>query len=148
MLLLLLQVTTTTPAAPQLKWDGIVDVYADAGAPRAPSGLRTWMTQPRDDRSIALNLAAVGATWSTDKVRARFSVQAGTSVVANYAGEPDPLGVRMIEEGYVGVHATKSLWVDAGIFGSAIGMEAWRTTEDPTYTRSLTADYTPYYSAG
>ena len=148
MLFLLLQVAASPPAAPTLKWDGVVDVYADAGSPRAPGGIRPWLTQPRDDRSFALNLAAVGATWTAERVRARVSVQSGTSVVANYAGEADPAGVRMIEEGYVGVRPSSGVWVDAGIFSSAIGMESWRTTENPTYTRSLTADYTPYYSAG
>lgn len=148
MFLLLLQVVTTRPAPPALAWDGVIDVYGDAGSPRSPGGLRTWMTQPRADRAFALNLAALGATWTADRVRARVSIQGGSSVVANYAGEPDPEGVRMFEEAYVGARAGKSLWIDAGIFGSAIGMESWRSTEDPTYTRSLTGDLTPYYSAG
>ncbi|HWA41292.1 MAG TPA: porin, partial [Gemmatimonadales bacterium] len=148
MLFLLLQVATAQPAAPTLKWDAIVDVYADAGSPQAPGGIRTWMTQPREDRSFALNLAAIGATWTADRVHARFAVQSGSSVVANYAGEPDPTGVRMIEEAYVGARAAEGLWIDAGIFYSAIGMESWRSTDNATYTRSLTADYTPYYSAG
>jgi hypothetical protein len=148
MLLLFLQVATARPAAPTLTWDAIVDIYADAGSPEAPGGIRTWMTQPREDRSFALNLAAIGATWTADRVHARVAVQSGSSVVANYAGEPDPTGVRMIEEAYVGARAAERLWLDAGIFASAIGMESWRSTDDPTYTRSLTADYTPYYSAG
>lgn len=148
MFLLLLQVAAAHPASPTLVWDGVLDVYADAGAPRSPGGIRTWMTQPRADRAFALNLAALGATWTADRARARVSLQSGSSVVANYASEPDPAGVRMIEEAYVGARAGKAVWIDAGIFGSAIGMEAWRSTENPTYTRSLTGDYTPYYSAG
>lgn len=148
MLLLLLQVAAATPAAPVLTWDGMLDVYADAGVPRSAGGIRTWMTQPRADRAFALNLAALGATWTADRARARVSLQSGSSVVANYAGEPDPEGVRMIEEAYVGARAGKALWIDAGIFSSAIGMETWRSTENPTYTRSLMGDYTPYYSAG
>jgi hypothetical protein len=147
MLLLLLQLVAE-PRAPALRFDGIVDVYIDAGAAPLPGQTRTWLTQPREDRSFGLNLAALGITREWDRAHIRLALQTGSSVVANYAGEPDPEAVRMVEEGYVGVRAARELWIDAGIFSSAIGMEGWRSTENPTYTRSLSAEYTPYYSAG
>ena len=40
------------------------------------------------------------------------------------------------------------LWVDGGVFFSHIGQESWISRDNPTYTRSFTAEYTPYYSSG
>jgi hypothetical protein len=53
-----------------------------------------------------------------------------------------------MQEAYVGVRAAESLWIDGGIFFSPIGFESWISLDNPTYTRSLTADYTPYYLSG
>ena len=145
MFLFLLQVVTEPPA---LRFDGVVDVYASVGDPAPGGGVRSWLTQPREDRAFALNLATLGVTRTSGSTRLRLALQTGSSVVANYAGENDPTAVRPVEEAYVGLRPTPALWLDAGIFGSAIGQESWRSTENPTYTRSLTAEYTPYYSAG
>lgn len=41
-----------------------------------------------------------------------------------------------------------SLWVDAGIFFSNVGMEGWISSDNVTYTRSLVAEYSPYYQSG
>jgi hypothetical protein len=43
---------------------------------------------------------------------------------------------------------TPSLWVDGGIFYSHMGLESWASKDNLTYTRSLTAEYSPYYSSG
>jgi hypothetical protein len=46
------------------------------------------------------------------------------------------------------VRLTENLWVDGGIFFSHIGMESWISRDNPQLTRSLVADYSPYYSSG
>jgi hypothetical protein len=38
--------------------------------------------------------------------------------------------------------------VDAGIYLSHIGQESWISRDNPTYSRSLIADYSPYYETG
>jgi hypothetical protein len=38
--------------------------------------------------------------------------------------------------------------VDGGIFLSHIGMENWTSRDNPTYTRSLSFDFTPAYESG
>jgi hypothetical protein len=38
--------------------------------------------------------------------------------------------------------------VDGGVYLSYIGWESWISRDNPTYTRSLVADYTPYYLSG
>src|SRR5581483_2607069 len=88
------------------------------------------------------------------RVRGRLALQAGTSVQSNYAGEPTngaisgPTLARHIQEATAGFLVTRGLWVDAGIYLSHIGQESWISRDNPTYTRSLIADYTPYYEAG
>ncbi|HEX5830416.1 MAG TPA: outer membrane beta-barrel protein [Gemmatimonadaceae bacterium] len=79
---------------------------------------------------------------------------AGTSVQANHAAEPTngavsgPELARLLQEAYAGYQLTSTLWVDGGIFHSNVGMESWVSRDNPTYTRSLVADFPPYYAAG
>ena len=79
---------------------------------------------------------------------------AGTSVQSNYAGEPTsgqvsgPSLARLIQEATAGVKLGDNVWVDGGIFYSNAGMEGWASRDNPTYSRSLVADYSPYYSSG
>ena len=42
----------------------------------------------------------------------------------------------------------QTMWIDAGIFFSHIGSESWISRDNPTNTRSLAADFTPYYETG
>jgi hypothetical protein len=75
-------------------------------------------------------------------------------VQSNYAGEPaigtvsGPSLSRFIQEAVAGYQITPSLWVDGGIFLSHIGMEGFVSRDNLTYTRSLSADFTPYYESG
>ncbi len=70
---------------------------------------------------------------------------------SNYAGEPTkgsvsgPSLARIIQEAVVGLRLRQNVWVDAGVFYAHMGMESWASRDNPTYTRSLVADYSPYY---
>jgi hypothetical protein len=133
---------------------GFLDVYYAWDFNRPPSLDRAYTTQPARHDEFNVNLADVALWLSRPTVHARLALQAGTSVQANYAGEPRVGSVsgpdlsRLLQEAYVGVRATRSLWVDAGVFYSNIGQESWASRDNPTYSRSLIADYSPYYSAG
>lgn len=115
---------------------------------------RSYTTQPARHNEFNVNLAFVEATLSGPRVRGRLALQAGTSVHANYAGEPTmgavsgPALSRHIQEAVAGYRLADALWIDAGVFFSNVGMESWISRDNPTYTRSLVADYSPYYSAG
>jgi hypothetical protein len=54
----------------------------------------------------------------------------------------------MFQEAYVGKRIGENTWIDAGIFLASIGAESWISKDNYTYTRSLNADYVPYYSTG
>lgn len=137
-----------------------VDSYYawDFGRPptidRSFAGGASFTTQPARHNEFNVNLAFVEATLSATTRRGRVALQAGTSVQSNYSGEPingqasGPALARMIQEATVGVKLADGLWVDGGIFFSHMGLEGWISRDNPTYTRSLVAEYSPYYQAG
>lgn len=133
---------------------GFLDTYFayDAGRPRTLD--RAYTTQPARHNEFNVNLAFVELGLSGPRVHGRFALQAGTSVQSNYAGEPRVGSVsgpdlgRLLQEAYVGYEVKPGFWVDGGVFYSNVGMEGWVSRDNPIYTRSLVADYSPYYSAG
>ncbi len=131
-----------------------VDAYYAYDLGRPPDFDRAFTTQPARANEFNVNLAHVEARFSGDRVRGRLALQAGTSVQSNYAAEPatgavsGPSLARHLQEAYAGYQVTPALWVDAGIFFSNAGAEGWISADNLTYTRSLVADYSPYYSAG
>ena len=137
-----------------------VDTYYawDFGRPpardRAFAGGALFTTQPARHDEFNVNLAFLEARLEGADARARLALQAGTSVQSNYASEPAVGGVsgaalsRHIQEAVAGVQLARDLWLDAGTFFSHIGMESWISTDNVTYTRSLVADYSPYYQSG
>ena len=115
---------------------------------------RAFTTTAARHNEFNINLAYIEAKVSGPRVRGRLALQAGTSVQSNYAGEPaigavsGPNLSRFIQEAVAGYQITPSLWVDGGIFFSHIGMESFISRDNLTYTRSLSADFTPFYQSG
>lgn len=150
---LALPATAQTPS-PTVRIGAFADAYYawDVGRPTLRD--RAFATQAVRHDEFNINLAHVEATLSGERVRGRVALQAGTSVQANYAGEPSigsnsgPSLSRSIQEAVAGVRVRPGLWVDGGVFFSHIGQESWISRDNPTYTRSFTAEYTPYYSSG
>jgi hypothetical protein len=140
--------------APTVRIGAFADAYYawDVGRPALRD--RAFTTQAVRHDEFNINLAHIEATVSGDRVRGRLALQAGTAVQANYVGEPaigsnsGPSLSRTIQEAVVGIRVRPGLWVDGGVFFSHIGQESWISRDNPTYTRSFTAEYTPYYSSG
>ena len=149
-----------TDSTPRLRVGGFVDSYYawDAGRPptrdRSFAGGTLFGTQPGRHNEFNVNLAYLDLTVDAPSHRGRVALQAGTSVQANYAAEPvvgqvsGPSVQQFIQEAFAGIRLGRRAWVDAGIFFSNLGMEGWVSRDNLTYTRSLVADYSPYYSAG
>lgn len=95
---------------------------------------------------IAVNIALLGARYTSDRLRGTFALQTGSYPDANYAAEPGVF--KNIYEAWGGVRLAKYLWLDAGIFLSHIGLEGPISRDDLTLTRSIMADNSPYYEAG
>ena len=138
----------------RIRLSGFVDTYYAYDFNRPADADRRFTTQAARHDEANVNLAWLGVTIERRRVRARVAFQAGTSVQVNYAGEPrdgaisGPDVARFIQEAVVGVKLADNVWVDGGIYLSYIGLESWSSSDNPTYTRSLVADYTPYYLSG
>jgi hypothetical protein len=152
--LLAVPVARDTIPKPAITFGAFIDTYFawDFGQPETFD--RPFTTQPARHDEFNVNLAFIEAKLTGEKVRGRVALQAGTSVQANYAGEPSVGSIsgatlaRTIQEAYVGVRVSPKLWVDGGIYASPIGWEGFISWDNPTYTRSLLADYTPYFVTG
>ncbi|MEP6729399.1 MAG: porin [bacterium] len=148
------QATAPTDTTPKITFGGFVDGYYAYDFNRPPTLDRSFTTQPARHNEFNVNLAYVEAKLDAPHYRGRFAIQTGTSVQSNYAGEPRNGSVsgpdlsRLIQEAVVGVKIADNLWVDGGIFLSHIGMESFISRDNPIYTRSLVADYSPYYESG
>jgi hypothetical protein len=148
------QATAVQDTSRHVAWGGFIDTYYawDGGHPGSID--RPFTTQAARHNEFNINLAHVAVTLSGDRVRGRLALQAGTSVQSNYAGEPS-VGTlsgnslsRHIQEATVGARIATGLWADAGIYFSYIGGEGWISRDNATYTRSLVAEYSPYYLSG
>lgn len=142
------------PDSIRVSVSGFADLYYAYDFRRPPTADRTFTTQPARHNEFNVNLAFVEARVSGSSVRGRVALQAGTSVQSNYGAEPR-LGTisghdlsRLLQEANAGVRVRPGLWIDAGVFFSHIGSESWISRDNTTYTRSLVAEFTPYYEAG
>lgn len=133
---------------------GFVDTYYAYDFNR-PSNLdRAFTTTAARHNEFNVNLAYIDATLTGPRIRGRFAAQFGTSVQANYSTEPrlgtlsGPDVSRFIQEAFAGYQVIPTVWIDAGVFFSPFGSESWISRDNWTYTRSLIADYSPYYEAG
>lgn len=145
---------TAQEAKPTVRVGGFAEVYYAWDFGRPPEHDRYYTTQPARHNEFNLNLGFLEAALTGDRVRGRLALQAGTSVQANYAAEPSVGTVsgsslsQHVQEAVVGVRVAQGLWLDGGIYFSHIGQEGWVSRDNPTWSRSLIADYSPYYSAG
>ena len=152
--LVALTVAPLQAQSPTVQVAGFLDGYYAWDDGRPESDDRAFTTQAVRHNEFNINLAHVGLVFSGERVRGRLALQAGTSVQSNYAGEPTqgnisgPMLSRHMQEAVAGMRVSPRLWVDGGVYFSHIGQESWVSRDNPTYTRSFTAEYTPYYSAG
>lgn len=155
------QAVPATPTAaavpdenPKITFGGFVDGYYAFEFNRPATINRAYTTQPARHHEFNINLAFVEARLDAPTSRGRLALQTGTSVQSNYSGEPrngnisGPDLARLIQEAVVGVKIADNVWIDGGIFLSHIGMEGFISRDNPMYTRSLVADFSPYYESG
>lgn len=139
---------------PTIAFGGFIDTYYAFDFNRPANYDRAFTTQPARHNEFNVNLAYLEATVRGSRTRGRLAIQMGNSVQANYAGEPRHGSVsgsevaRLIQEAVVGMPLSDDVWLDGGIFLSHIGMESFISQDNPMYTRSLVADFSPYYESG
>lgn len=125
---------------------GYLDGYFayDLNQPRGNE--RSFMVSHHRDNEFTLNLAYADLQYHGQQWRARVVPAFGTYMNANYAGEylnfllEASFGIRLFKE--------KEIWIDAGILGSPYTNESPVALEQMMLTRSLAAEYVPYYLSG
>ncbi len=141
-------------SATRVTVSGFVDVYYAYDGNRPPSLDRLLTTTAARHNEFNVNLAFVDAVLAGPRTRGRIALQFGTAVQANYAGEPHvgaisgPQVSQFVQEATAGYEVVPSLWIDAGVMLAPFGGESWISRDNPTYTRSLAADLSPYYESG
>ena len=138
--------STSASANSPLMVSGFVDAYYAFAFATPPAKTRAFTTQPLYHNEFSINFALLSLTYSTERVRGRFAAHVGSYVESNYAAEPQFW--RNIFEANVGYRIADNLWLDAGILGSHIGFESAISKDNWTYSRSIVADYSPYYETG
>lgn len=144
--------------APRVQWGAFFDTFYSFDANQPPNRERLFTTNPSRHNEFNINLAYIEGKINTELVRGRLALQTGTSVFANYSNElrdsTRPGGAQLadilmhIQEAYAGYRLAPGLWIDAGIYFSHIGAETFISKDNWIYTRSLIADFSPYYQAG
>lgn len=131
-----------------LTLEGYVDVYYSYAASHPAGGTRPYVVNYSRDNEINLDLAYLSLKYTSDRIRAAFTPGFGTYMNANYSAERQTL--ENIVEAYVGIRLfkDKNIWLDGGVFSSPYTNESVFSFDQPTYTRSLGAENTPYYLTG
>ncbi|MGZ3864181.1 MAG: porin [Bacteroidia bacterium] len=134
--------------SPTIKFTGFVDAYYafDFNNPKNHEVSAPLIYNYRRHNEFNINLALVSAGYSSDKIRAKIGLMAGTYAQYNYAAEQELL--KHVYEANAGMRLAKNIWFDAGIFASHIGNESAFSITNPTLTRSMMAENSPYYQTG
>jgi hypothetical protein len=141
-----LALCTRAEAQQGLRWDAFADAYYAYDFTQLPGGSRSFATQPARHNEFNLNLAMVRARYDAERLRGVVALGVGTYMESNYGAEPDHY--RHLLEASAGYNLGGSTWLDAGVLPSHIGLESAVSAANWTYTRSLAAEYSPYYETG
>lgn len=136
----------SAPPQTNLTVSGFVDAYYALAFATPPTKTRAFTTQPLYHNEFSINFAFLSVAYSSERVRGRFAAQVGSYVESNYAAEPQFW--RNIFEANAGYCVAENLWLDAGVFASHLGFESAVSKDNWTYSRTLAADYSPYYETG
>ncbi len=143
------QIDSTWQKKPQLHLSGFADVFYvyDFNEPQGPSR-QAFLFNHNRHNEFNLNLGLVKFQLEQEKYRANLALQTGTYANDNYSAEQGV--IKNIFEANIGISLNKSnsLWIDAGILPSHIGFESAISMDNPTFTRSLLAENSPYFLAG
>lgn len=134
---------------PTVSFNSFVDVYYAYDFNTPQNNIRQpFEFNHNRHNEFAINLALLSVNLEHQKYRGNFGIQAGTYANDNYSSEP--LTIKNIFEANVGVSLNKknTIWLDAGIFGSHLGFESAISIDNPTHTRSLVAESSPYFLSG
>lgn len=134
---------------PDLYISTFLDVYYvfDFNQP-AGSSRQSFFYNHNRHNEFNLNEGILKAELVHPRYRMNLGFHAGTYVNDNYAAEPGFL--KNVYEANAGLSIDKKsrLWLDFGILPSYIGFESAISIDNPTLTRSIAAENSPYFVSG
>jgi hypothetical protein len=96
----------------------------------------------------AINLTFLKSTFTNYRFRMNVAFMAGTYASKNLAAE-DEIFRNLFEANMgIGLNRKENLWIELGVFPSHIGMESAIGWDNPTLTRCLVSENSPYYESG
>ncbi|MFY9159998.1 outer membrane beta-barrel protein [Aquirufa ecclesiirivi] len=95
---------------------------------------------------LDLNLGILGLSWTKGPLSAQISGMIGTYARRNLANEPSFW--KNVFELNVSYRLHPEWTIIAGVFPSHIGFESAKNSQNWTLSRSLVAEYSPYYESG
>jgi hypothetical protein len=130
-------------------WQAYAEGYFSYDFQNPPDNARPWFLYNFDiHQQPRINIAFAKGSYTSQRWRANLALAAGTYINANYAAEPN--WAKPLFEANAGykLSSKHSLWLDAGVMPSHIGFESAIGKDNPTLTRSLCAESTPYFETG
>ena len=96
---------------------------------------------------VDINLAYVDFRYATDRIKIRLVPAFGSYMDQNY---PGGYSINNLMEASLGLKpwSEKDVWIEAGLIGSPFTNENPVSRDHIMYTRSLAAEYSPYYLTG
>ncbi len=137
---------------------GFVDIYYAYDFNR-PADHANWFpgvgTSAKRDNEFAINLAEIDFVMAPAPVGFRLSAGYGNSLEVVHASEPtgvatDPDTWENLVQASIQYQTGigRGLFIEAGVYPSHIGFEAFQTKANWNYTRSWLGELSPYYQTG
>jgi len=141
--------TTSILNLKNVKFNAYLEMYAAADDPFSKSHERpSFLYNNTRTNELALNLGLVKVSWTDNKTRCNLAMMTGSYASRNLSAEPKVF--QHVYEANVGLKLStkKDIWLDMGIINSHLGMESAIGIDNPTLTRSMAAENSPYYETG
>ncbi|MEJ8801462.1 porin [Pontibacter sp. H249] len=141
--------STAVSAGPEISISGFADIFYayDFNGP-TENFRQPFLYNHNRHNEFNLNLGLIKASVIHESYRGNIALQVGTYATDNYAQEEEVMQHVFEANAGIALNQPKTLWLDAGIFGSHIGFESAISIHNPTLTRSLVAENSPYFLSG
>jgi len=128
--------------------EGYIDGYYAYNFNKPSKGDQPYLVSMARHNEMNINLAFVDLKYSSSRVRARIVPGFGTFINSNYAAEDGTLKNFIEANAGYRLFKNKNVWIDAGVLGSPYTNESAISKDHLAYTRSLAAEFVPYYLSG
>lgn len=132
----------------KIEWSAYIDTYWAIDRDQSKQGERPYAVSSHQLNQFSINLAYVSLRYNEQNVRFVLSPAVGSYMNANYLAEPGSLKLLLEANAGVCLSTKKSIWLDAGVFGSPYTFESPISRDQISYSRSMSAEFSPYYLSG